>query len=68
MIPLLGMTCVAWTAYEILRLVQAAARPTHAEGIAGGEASRPSPRPRRVRFAAWDEQGRPIDVEDLGQA
>lgn len=65
MILLLGMTCVAWTAYEIVRLVQPARGPVlGAEGAAS--ASHPS-RPRRRRFAAWDDRGRPIDVEDLGQ-
>lgn len=66
MIPLLGMACVVWTAYEISRLAQRAGRP-----VLTGEApdSDPrSPRPRRRRFAAWDDLGRPIDVEDLGPA
>jgi len=63
MIPLLGMACVVWTAYEISRLAQ---RPV----LTGEDAdSDPrSPRPRRRRFAAWDDLGRPIDVGDLGQA
>lgn len=66
MIPLLGMVCVVWTAYEISSLVGRAQRPVlAAEGPASED--RP-PRPRRRRFAAWDERGRPIDVEDLGQA
>lgn len=66
MIPLLGMTCVAWTAYEIVRLVQRARRP-----VLGAEAAASdprTPRPPRRRFAAWDDRGRPIDVEDLGQS
>ena len=66
MIPLLGMACVAWTAFEISRLVERGKRPALA---AEGSASEPrARRPRRRRFAAWDEAGRPIDVEDLGQA
>ena len=38
--------------------------------VLGAEAAGSDPstsRPRRRRFAAWDDRGRPIDVEDLGQ-
>ena len=65
MIPLLGMTCVAWTAYEIVRLAQRVRRPVLGAEAAGSDPS--TSRPRRRRFAAWDDRGRPIDVEDLGQ-
>ncbi|MEM9176354.1 MAG: hypothetical protein AAGC67_14090 [Myxococcota bacterium] len=66
MIPLLGMACVAWTAFEIARLVQRTGRPSLA--AEGPPAEARPPRRRRRHFAAWDERGRPIDVEDLGQA
>ena len=66
MIPLLGMVCVAWTAYEISRLVARVVRPVLA--AEGPDSEERPPRPRRRRFAAWDERGCPIDVEDLGQA
>ncbi len=64
-----GIACVAWTAFELLELSRV--RPD------AGAASRPFSRPhdnhrrtaptgRSRRFAAWDDHGRPIDVEDLG--
>ena len=71
MIPLLGMACVAWTAYEISRLVERGRRPAIAVAGAPADTTRASearpPRPRRRKFAAWDESGRPVEVEDLGQ-
>jgi len=64
-----GIACVAWTAFELLQL----------SGVrtAGSAAAREIPHPhedrpraaapgRARRFAAWDDRGRPIHVEDLG--
>ena len=64
-----GIACVAWTAFELLQLRRV--------GLAGTPEAPPGPRAcdglrrgtepgRRRRFAAWDDRGRPIDVEDLG--
>jgi len=64
-----GIACVAWTAFELLQLsrIQTAAP-------VASRASRPAPDDRgradalgrSRRFAAWDDRGRPIHVEDLG--
>lgn len=61
MISLLGMACVVWTAYELSRIVRGTPR------AAACPRSRPNgvSAPRR-RFRAWDDHGRPIEVEDLG--
>ncbi len=66
MIPLLGMACVAWTAYEILRLVELGRRA--GLGTEGPRTTAHASRSRGRRFAAWDDRGRPIHVEDLGRA
>jgi len=62
------MACVAWTAFELFRLARGDVRPAFAtlgdEPIA--EPTPRSPRPRRRNFAAWDDRGRPVEVEDLG--
>ena len=69
MIEWIGIACVAWTAMELLRMSAAATRVVP-DG-AGRTGVRPpnAARGRRAkRFAAWDDRGRPIDVEDLGTA
>jgi hypothetical protein len=65
MIWWLGWACVAWTFAELMRM-----------GLTGSAARTAPMRPRTAtqsragtrRFAAWDERGRPIVVEDLGRA
>lgn len=71
MLPLLGLCCVAWTVFELTRLIRSArtapapsARPPETDTRPRSD-SAASSRPRR-RFAAWDDLGRPIPVEDLG--
>ena len=67
MVILLGVACVAWTALELNRLMRAqpafgpAARVSSHDSGTGPRRS-----PRVGRFAAWDDRGRPITVEDLG--
>ncbi|MAG33397.1 MAG: hypothetical protein CL908_21180 [Deltaproteobacteria bacterium] len=57
----LGIACVAWTTLELVRMrdVSVAQVPASKPSPASGQ---PSPR----RFAAWDDEGRRICVEDLG--
>ena len=62
MIEWIGIACVAWTATELLRMSAAALASTPARPAAT-RARRPD---RPSRFAAWDERGRPIEVDDLG--
>lgn len=64
---LLGIVCVAWTSFELARMSSAGAVPVaeRAKGPAAG-CARTGPR-RKRRFAAWDDQGRSISVEDLGR-
>ena len=60
----LGLACVAWTSLELVRLWNASRVPIVLD------CERPHARARRTmnpqRFAAWDESGRVIVVEDLG--
>lgn len=66
---LLGIACVAWTTFELIRLGQA--EPRHRAEAKGGlrraATVRSSYSPRRPRFTAWDDHGRPITVDDLGR-
>lgn len=65
MIELLGTACVAWTVIELVRLARETPSLVRPRGAhRAGPASRPS-RPRRTPLAAWDEEGRPIFVEDV---
>ncbi len=56
----IGIACVAWTLFELV-------------GFARTGVRRPAPRarvrmrPGARRFAAWDQRGRRIVVEDLGR-
>lgn len=65
MVVVLGMACVVWTVVELVRLSQ----PT--PSLVGSSARRADPRsassrpPRRPPLAAWDDEGRPIFVEDV---
>lgn len=62
MVFVLGMACVAWTVLELVRL----SRETPSLVRARSSSERPaSVRPRRAPLAAWDDQGRPIFVEDV---
>lgn len=66
MIELLGIACVAWTVFELVRLARqtpALVRPHGPHRRAA--ASRSAARPHRPPLAAWDEEGRPICVEDV---
>lgn len=67
MFELLGVVCVGWTIFELARLGQSAARVQGAQARTQSTRTRPTgPRSRARRFAAWDERGRRIVVEDLG--
>lgn len=52
----LGSACVGWTLFEWGRLAATSSRP--------GPARRAGSPPRP--FAAWDDHGQAIEVEDLG--
>lgn len=74
MVYLLGLCCVAWTIVELVRLsreTNALAREARetTELAREGAPARSRPRsasvPKRVPLAAWDDQGRPIFVEDV---
>lgn len=62
MVYVLGLACIVWTVFELVRmgretpsLVRTPPAP-RGPGVA---------RPRRLPLAAWDDQGRPIFVEDV---
>ena len=62
MLAVLGCACVAWTGFELVRLWTASqieVRVLDKSATAHGHR-------RDHRFAAWDDRGRPIVVEDLG--
>lgn len=64
-----GIACVAWTAFELLQLsrVRPAAPAVSREPLRShDDRARADARGRSARFAAWDDRGRPIHVEDLG--
>lgn len=62
MVFVLGMACVAWTVLELVRLSRETPSLVGSRSMAG----RPAPsRPRHAPLAAWDDQGRPIFVEDV---
>ena len=62
MVFVLGMVCVAWTVLELVRL----SRETPSLVGSRSTGRRPAPsRPRHAPLAAWDDQGRPISVEDV---
>ncbi len=69
MVTVVGIACVAWTIYEVVRLARG--KPVLGPTIgasprdeaAAGESWRG---PRASHFAAWDDHGRPIAVEDIG--
>ena len=73
----LGIACVAWTGSELIRLALAALRDAQMQPLqpsahrnSGARQDRSNPKAQNAararRFAAWDDRGRPIDVEDLG--
>ena len=62
MVFVLGMTCIAWTVFELVRMSRetpSLVRPRPASRVDR------SMRRDRQPLAAWDEQGRPIFVEDV---
>lgn len=63
MVYVLGLGCIAWTIFELARLAQPT--PSLARTASPLRSPRPSPSPKRVPLAAWDDQGRPIFVEDV---
>ena len=63
MFTFLGIACVAWTTFEVHRLASASRATSFRIHSAGPIEARP----RFERFAAWDDRGRPISVEDLGR-
>ncbi|MBK7947653.1 MAG: hypothetical protein IPK00_02660 [Deltaproteobacteria bacterium] len=63
MVYVLGLGCIAWTIFELARLAQPT--PSLARAASPTGSQRPSPGPKRVPLAAWDDQGRPICVEDV---
>lgn len=62
MIFVLGLACIAWTVFELVRMSREI--PSRVRPQASPRAPRAS-RPHRLPLAAWDEQGRPIFVEDV---
>lgn len=63
MVYVLGLGCIAWTIFELARLAQRT--PSYAKAASPTRSERPSPGPKRVPLSAWDDQGRPIFVEDV---
>jgi hypothetical protein len=63
MVYVLGLCCVAWTLVELVQLAQKT--PTLARAAEPIRPHRPTSGPRRAPLAAWDDQGRPIVVEDV---
>jgi len=63
MVYVLGLCCVAWTIVELVRL--ASLPKSVPQPIPVARAMRSGGGPRRVPLAAWDEQGRPVFVEDV---
>ncbi len=73
MIFWLGVVCVAWTSFELARLWHASQvedrsleSALRGAGFARGGTGRVEMK-RSRRLSAWDERGRPVFVEDLGQ-
>ena len=66
----LGLFCLAWTTLELGRLARAAAIRREAMASLGAEPLRAARAEASTggagRFAAWDDDGRAIHVEDLG--
>jgi hypothetical protein len=62
MLAVLGWACVAWTSFELIRLWNASQVQVRVhDDLASAHRHR-----AHQRFAAWDDRGRPIVVEDLG--
>jgi hypothetical protein len=62
MVYVLGMACIAWTVFELVRMARETPSLVRTRAAQGARAPL---RPRRLPLAAWDEQGRPIFVEDV---
>jgi len=62
MVFALGLACIAWTVFELVRMTRE--MPSLVRPQSSLRAHR-APRPHRLPLAAWDEQGRPIFVEDV---
>jgi len=72
MLAVLGWACVAWTSFELIRLWNASQVQVRVRDDIASARRHGSTPPRRShahfdRFAAWDDRGRPIVVEDLGK-
>jgi len=63
MVYVLGTACVGWTLFELVRIWRETDSWTP-HSPATPRAGKPA-RARRSPLAAWDEQGRPIFVEDV---
>ncbi len=63
MVYVLGIVCVGWTVFELVRLVRESDSWTRESGSPPRASA--TARARRAPLAAWDEQGRPIFVEDV---
>lgn len=63
MLAVLGCACVAWTSFELIRLWNSSQVHVRVhENIASARRHGTG-----QRFAAWDDRGRSIVVEDLGE-
>lgn len=65
MFYLLGIACVVWTVFELARLARETPSLVRPHATHRGASAHRSPRPRRTPLAAWDDEGRPIFVEDV---
>jgi len=63
MVYVLGLVCVAWTVIELARLAHAS--PALLYGRRAGDRRPAGARVRRAPLAAWDAEGRPIQVDDV---
>ena len=60
----LGMACIAWTVFELVRMSRETPSLVRPRPASRGDGSMRRDRPP---LAAWDEQGRPIFVEDVSR-
>ena len=66
MLAVLGWACVAWTGLELVRLWQATRLSLGVLRAEEADSASRGRHPNTLRFAAWDEYGHPIVVDDLG--
>lgn len=65
MVFLLGLACVAWTIIELVLLSRRTPALARESSPRATGPRTTTFRPQRPPLAAWDEQGRPIFVEDV---